>query len=270
MASNSHPHCAWITGAGKGIGRALALRLAEDGWTVAASARTQSDLTALVEAAADLPGKVVAFPLDITDATAVALSVARVERDVGPIDLAVLNAGISQPITASNFDAEAISRIVETNLMGTVHCLAAILPRFLARRSGHVAVIGSLAGYCGLPTAAGYGPTKAALINMCEALKPELDAAGVRMQIVNPGFVETALATGYGVSLPYLISDRAAADTIARGLRSERFEIAFPRRMVWRMKMLQSLPYSLFFAITRRLTPPHPPRPRGARQADGG
>jgi short-subunit dehydrogenase len=244
---------AWITGAGKGIGRALALALARDGWIVAASARSKSDLESLSREAEIALGKIVAFPLDITNPIEITDTVAAIEAEVGRIDLAVLNAGTHIPIQAWTFDASAFRTLVETNLMGTVECLNALLPRFIERGDGRIGVVASVAGYRGLPTAAGYGATKAALINMCEALRPELESTGVTLQLFSPGFVDTPLARKNTFPMPFIVSAEDAAQAILKGLGKRRFEIAFPRRMAFVMKTLRILPDWLFFAITRRM-----------------
>jgi short-subunit dehydrogenase len=246
---------AWVSGAGKGIGRTLALRLAAQGHAVAASARTEADLDSLAAEASGLPGSILPVALDVTDAAAVAAAVERIERAIGPLDLAILNAGTHQPISAKDFDVDVFKTLVDVNLMGTVHCLAAILPGFIARRSGKIAVVSSVAGYRGLPTAAAYGASKAALINMCEALKPELDQAGVALSLINPGFVDTPLTRRNDFPMPFLVSSGEAVDHIMRGLDRGAFEIVFPWRMALAMKLLRVLPYFMFFALTRRMLP---------------
>jgi NAD(P)-dependent dehydrogenase (short-subunit alcohol dehydrogenase family) len=242
---------AWITGAGKGIGRALAQRLVADGWTVAASARTEADLDSL--AAACPPGTVVPFALDVTNALATARTLDAIVERLGLPDLAVLNAGTHKPMPAETFSAQTLRTLVEVNLMGTANCLEVLIPSFIARKAGHIAVVGSVAGYRGLPTAAAYGATKAGVINMCEALKPELARHGVKLSLINPGFVETPLTDRNDFDMPFLIPAEKAADYIARGLGSDRFETAFPRRFAFIMKLLRILPDRLFFALTKRM-----------------
>jgi NAD(P)-dependent dehydrogenase (short-subunit alcohol dehydrogenase family) len=251
MTSETAPRVAWITGAGKGIGRALASRLAADGWTVAVSARTPEDLVSL--AAEGPAGRIHAFPLDVTDLAATEAAVHGIERQLGPLDLVILNAGTHSPMSAETFSIDAFRRLVETNLMGTVNGLAHILPPFIARKRGHIAVVASVAGYRGLPTSAAYGATKAGLINMCEALKPELERHGVRLTLINPGFVETPLTDKNDFPMPFLISVEKAVEYIVRGLDGTAFEIAFPRRFACLMKILRVLPNRLFFALTRRM-----------------
>lgn len=245
----------WITGAGKGLGRALALELARRGWHVAASARTAADLDSLCREASSLPGRIEGFPLDVTDGEAVAHTVAAIEESCGPLATAVLNAGTHIPVSAGHLTAAPFRTLIETNVMGVVHGLAALLPRFIERRAGHIAVVASVAGYRGLPTGAAYGASKAALINMCESLKPELDPLGVRLRLVNPGFVKTPLTDKNPFPMPFLMDVDAAATRLADGLEGSRFEITFPRRFTWLLKALRLLPYPLYFALTRRLVP---------------
>jgi short-subunit dehydrogenase len=243
----------WVTGAGKGIGRAVAADLAARGDTVAISARTASDLHSLAEECRSAPGKIVAFPLDVTDVEAAARVAREIEEKLGPLDVAILNAGTHAPISAREFDAAAVRKLFETNLMGAAHCLDAILPRFIARRGGRIVVVGSVAGYFGMPSAAGYGATKAALINMCEALKPELDRCGVMLQLVNPGFVKTPLTDKNEFKMPFLMEVEDAAHRLCDALDSGAFEVTFPRRFTWILKFVRLLPYPVLFALTRRI-----------------
>lgn len=241
---------AWVTGAGRGIGRALALRLAADGWRVAASARSAEELAAL---AAETAGRVTPFPLDVTDQAAVAATFDAINARLGPLDLVVLNAGTYKPVTAASFSVEAWREMVEVNLLGTVNCLAAVMPSMIRRRGGHIAVVSSLTGYVGLPSASAYGATKAALINMCEALHPELEAEGVRLTLINPGFVDTPLTRRNDFPMPFLMPAEKAVDRIVAGLESGRFEVAFPRRMSFLIRLLALLPHGLRLAVTRRM-----------------
>ena len=246
---------AWVTGAGKGIGRALALKLATRGWTVAVSARTEQDLLSLAAAASGLPGAIVPVVLDTVDVIATAAAVQRIQQEIGALNLAILNAGTHCAISAQNFDPAVVKSLMDVNFLGTVNCLSAILPSFIERHSGKIAVVASVAGYRGLPTAAAYGATKAALINMCEALKPELDRLGIGLTLVNPGFVDTPLTRKNKFPMPFIISADEAADIILRGLDKGRFEIVFPWRMAVAMKLLRILPYPVAFWLTRKMLP---------------
>ena len=243
---------AWVTGAGSGIGRALAKRLAVDGWMVAASARTAHDLDAL---AAEVPGRITSFQLDVTDERACAKTVERIETSLGPIALAVFNAGSYFPTTADDFSVANFRKTVDVNLMGEVNCMGPVAPLMVKRRAGHIVIMASLTGFIGLPTAASYGATKAALISMAQAFRPDFERYGVAITVVNPGFVKTPATDKNDFPMPFLIGVDEAVEHIVRGLRSKRFEISFPWQMTLLIKLLASLPNGLKFAITRKMIP---------------
>ncbi len=244
---------AWITGASSGIGRALAL--ARRGVTIAASAQSHEGLEDLAREAGEGAARILPTPLDVADRSAVgAAAEAAIRVFHGPPDLAVLNAGIFLPMSAEGFDAARFREQVEVNLMGTVHMLEALLPAYLAARHGHIAIVASVAGYRGLPTSAAYGATKAALINLAESLKYDLDGARVKLQLVNPGFIKTPLTDKNQFKMPFLMPVEKAVERMIAGMASNRFEITFPRRFTWQLKLLRLLPYQLYFAITRRRT----------------
>lgn len=235
----------WITGASTGIGREIALQLARAGVAVAASARSADKLSGL-------GAGIRAFPLDVTDPQAIRETAARIEREMGPIDLAIMAAGTYSPVDIDNFDPANFQHTMGANYFGVVGCLSALLPLMLSRKSGHVAWVASVAGYRGLPKAAAYGPTKAALINLAECLKPELGLRGVSVSVINPGFIETPLTKQNDFPMPFLMqADEAARLTIA-GLARGRFEIAYPWRFVAILKFARVLPYSLFFWLVGR------------------
>lgn len=242
---------AWITGASSGIGHALALRMARSGMRVAASARRPEELDALARQAHGI----LPVPLDVTDRDGCNAAVPLIEAELGPIDQAVFCAGTHTPMRATDFCADAFATLAATNLTGTANVLAPAMHSMMTRRRGRIAIISSLAGYIGLPTAAAYGATKAALINMAEALRPDLARHGVTLQLVCPGFVETPLTAKVSFEMPFLMPVETAIDALMRGLASDRFEIVFPRRLAWLMKLLRLMPYPLAFAVTRRLLP---------------
>jgi short-subunit dehydrogenase len=244
----------WITGASSGIGEALALRLARAGHEVAASARSADRLARLGDQAREAEGRIHPYPLDVTDRPAAAALLAEIERELGPLDTAVLAAGTHHPVSAGDFKAADLARLVEVNLIGTANCLEPLLRTMLARRRGRIAIVSSVAGYRGLPTAAYYGATKAALINLAEALKFDLDRSGVTMQLIDPGFVRTPLADKNEFPMPFLIPAEQAAERIARGLESTSFEITFPRRFTYLLKLLRCLPYRLYFPLVAWVT----------------
>jgi NAD(P)-dependent dehydrogenase (short-subunit alcohol dehydrogenase family) len=250
----------WVTGASQGIGRALALGLAARGDRVAISARGADALAELAQAHPGLRPE----PLDVTDAAATASAIARIEAAQGPIDLAVLNAGVYRPLPGGLAAPEVFAEHMAVNYQGVVNGLCAILPGMRERRRGQIALVASVAGYRGLPQAAAYGPTKAALINLAETLRLELRGTGVDLRLVNPGFVATRLTAQNRFAMPALLTPEQAARAILGGLDGRRFEIAFPWAFVAWMRLLRHLPYALYFPLVARLTGldrPDPDRP---------
>jgi NAD(P)-dependent dehydrogenase (short-subunit alcohol dehydrogenase family) len=245
---------AWVVGASSGIGKAVALELARRGWTVAISARREEELIRIVGEAAGLPGRIVAFPLDVTDGEAAARVFGAVEAAMGPVALVFLNAGIAPYVQAPNLDLGAIRKVIDVNLYGVFAGLAAALPAMAARGRGQIAVTASVAGYHGLPRAAAYGSTKAAVIYLCEALRFDCARLGIHLQVVNPGFVRTPLTDKNDFPMPTIIGEEEAAKRTVDGFESARFEIAYPRRLAVVLKLVGALPYRLYFWLVGRTT----------------
>lgn len=249
------PGVVWITGAGSGIGRALAIRYLRAGATVVGTSRRLETLESISADARGAGGKFHALPADMTDGVAVSALVARIENDIGPIRLAVFNAGTHIPSPGKAFRADTVRALLDSNVMTVANGLEAVLPAMLARRSGQVAINASLAGYGGLPLASAYGATKAALINMAESLKLDLENSGVAVRLISPGFVKTPLTDRNTFPMPFLMPVENAAERLWRGLDFERgFEIAFPWQFAMILKILRLLPYALYFPLVRKVT----------------
>lgn len=247
--------CAWITGASSGIGRGLALALAEDGWTVAVTARSADALEELGREAEALSGSVLAFPGDVRDAAAMRACLDHITEVAGPVALCVANAGVYLPQDGLAGNSEEWQRTIDINLTGTVNVVLPVIDRMNTRGRGQIAIVSSVAGYRGLPTSAAYGATKAALINMAEALKFDLDRAGIRIQVINPGFVDTPATKANPFPMPYLMTVEQAVAEIRKGLADTKlFEIAFPGSFVRRLKLLRLLPYRIYFRLVGKAT----------------
>ena len=244
---------AWITGASSGIGRATALELARRGWQVAATARSSALLEALALEALALEGqgRIHPFVCDVTDATAMASCLGRIEEMHGPVALAFLNAGISVHSRAPELDLASMRRIVEVNIMGAFNALAPLIARMAARQNGQIALCASVAGYGGLPYAAAYCASKAAAINAAVSLAIECAPLGIKVQCVCPGFVDTPLTKKNDFPMPFMIGAEDAGRRIADGLGRSRFEIAFPRRMAWLLKAANLLPHDIYIRLFR-------------------
>ncbi len=242
---------AWVTGASGGIGRALTLRLANKGWTVFATARSADDLKALAGEVTG-SGKIIPLPGDVTDAETMASHVATITKE-GPLALSVLNAGIYTPMRAQNFESTTASKMLNVNLGGVTNCLDPVLKTMIDQKTGHVAVTASVAGYRGLPDAAVYSATKAGLIAMCEALAMDLVDLGVRISVINPGFVETEATSVNSFKMPFLMSPDEAARRIVEGLERPGFEIVFPRRFALILRAIGLLPNRAYIWTIRKM-----------------
>ena len=239
----------WIIGASFGIGRAFAELCSSRGAKVIASARSADALDDM----ASEDENIVALPFDATSADEVSGAVARIETDGLLPDLTLYNAGFYEPVTSWRVDADLFATHMAVNYLGAVYVLSELLPPLAARGKGHVALVASLSGYCGLPKAAAYGPSKAALISLCESMKLETDAAGLDLSVVNPGFVDTRMTAKNDFRMPHLMKPAEAAREIYDGLARKQFEVAFPKAFVRRLKFARLLPYGLYFRLMKRL-----------------
>lgn len=240
---------AWITGASTGIGRELALKLAGQGVRVAASARSTDKLADLVKASPSI----LAVPVDVTDRAAIAAAHAEISAALGKIDLAILNAGVWHPQDARRFDAGRAAESMAVNYNGIANALEPLIPAMVARGKGQIALVASVAGYRGLPKAAAYAPTKAAVISLAETLRIELAPHGVVVSVVNPGFVETPMTAVNKFPMPFIVKADDAAERIVRGLERGKFEIAFPWQLVSLLKALRVMPNAIYLRLAGRL-----------------
>lgn len=244
---STQPSVAWLVGASSGIGQALAFSLAAAGWKVAISARRIEPLQAM-QARNPL---LTPYPLDVTDAQSLHEAAAAITRELGDIELCVLNAGDYTPMPLDAFDPALFRKLCEVNYLGMVNGLDAILPLMLARGRGQILLTASIAGYRGLPKSAPYSASKAAVISLAESLHLELKARGVLLRVVNPGFVRSPLTDKNDFKMPFLMEAEDAAQAIMRDLPRQNFEIAFPKRFAYLMKLLRLLPYWLYFKLTK-------------------
>ena len=238
----------WITGASAGIGRAVAMEYAARGWTVYATARREAPLQAL---AAETQGRVIPVPGDVTSLSDMQAAVARVTAE-DPLALAILNAGIYHPMRAQTFSAEKARQTFDVNLTGVANGLEPVLQHMIGRASGHIALIASVAGYRGLPNAVAYSPTKAGLIAMAEALAMDLVDLGVRISVVNPGFVETEATSVNDFDMPMLLQPDDAARRIVDGLARPGFEIRFPWQFAGFLRAVGLLPNRAYIWAVRK------------------
>jgi len=240
----------WVIGASSGIGAETARALLQRGARVALSARNADALHNV----AGENAQAIVLPLDITDAASVLRARDELLAQWGGIDLGLVVAGGYQKMRADDFDLATAKQLVELNVNGVLHCLNAMLPTLLAQGRGGIGIVSSVAGLSGLPQALIYGPTKAALINLCESLYLDLHARGIGVTLINPGFVATPLTAKNEFSMPALISAETAAQEILRGIERGEFHIHFPKRFTNWLRLLRLLPYRWYFYLIHKVT----------------
>jgi short-subunit dehydrogenase len=233
-----------ITGASSGIGAALAVEMARRGHDVGLVARRRDALDRVAEEVRSLGRRAVVAAADVTDRDAVRAAVARCEEELGPIDVAVANAGGGGKNPAAAFDALGATAVMRLNLDGALFLFEAVLPGMLARGRGHLVGVSSIAGHFGIPGAGVYSASKAALHRVLEAFAVELRSTGIAVTTVNPGFVDTPLVARNTNPMPFRWSADRAARVIATGIERRRRLVEFP------------LPLRLVAALGRRLPSP--------------
>lgn len=177
-----------VTGASRGIGRTIVRHLANEGVKLVLAARSASELD---DVAREVPGAL-ACPTDVSSEPALAALVQRAEREIGPVDLVVNNAGIELTQHYERAATEDLRSIVDVNLVGPMILTRLVLPGMLLRGRGHVVNVASMAGKSGPPFVAAYAATKAGLIGLTQSLRAELHGRGVGVSVVCPGFVSEA------------------------------------------------------------------------------
>lgn len=242
----------WVVGASSGIGAALAQALLAAGARVALSAR-RADRLAMV--AGKAPNARV-LPLDVTSNTQWQSALADLMAVWGGIDQLVICAADYHPVRAWTLDATDLRRSIDINLSGAMTGIAMVLPDMLARGQGAISLVASVAGLTGLPQALVYGPTKAGLINFAEALYLDVKPRGLAVHLINPGFVDTPLTRQNDFPMPALLTPGQAASAILAGMSAGKFDIHFPKRFTFWLRLLRCLPYGLRFRILAKVAPP--------------
>ncbi|MBS8228514.1 SDR family NAD(P)-dependent oxidoreductase [Vannielia litorea] len=234
----------WVVGASEGLGRAVAEKLHAAGAELVLSARSEDRLRDLADT---LDGAEV-ITVDVTDDT----SVQAAAETAGSVDGLLYCVGAYEPMKATEWKTDAVLTMAETNFLGSIRVLGAVLPGFVARDAGRVVLVGSLSGFRGLPGAIGYGASKAGLMHLAENLLADLHGTGVTVQRVNPGFIDTRLTRKNDFKMPQLMQPEAAAEKVMEAIRSGRFSTSFPSPFSWLFTAGRYLPLSWFQRVFRR------------------
>ena len=239
----------WITGASSGIGKALAIKFANNGWQVAASARRKDLLEELNKHNTNISS----FPLDVKNSSETKKVFQNIIEKFKIVDIVIFCTGMHDPDGEKKLNEEKIREIMETNFFGTLNCIMAVNSFFREKKNGHIAIVSSVAGYRGLPAASGYCASKAALISLAESLYFDFKRKNVKVSLISPGFIKTPLTDKNKFPMPMIKSAEYAAEKIFIGLtKKNAFEIHFPKSFTMFVKLLKIMPNWLFFWLVEK------------------
>jgi len=239
----------WITGGSSGIGKALAYKFADEGWQVALSARREELLNEISKS----NNNIHSFPLDVLDVEKCKEVFNKIVSKFENIDIAVFSAGIHDPNSERKLNLESIRKIMETNFFGTMNSINSVYNYFKEKKSGHISIVSSVAGYRGLPIAGAYCASKSALISYAESLYFDMKRFNVRVSVINPGFIKTPMTDQNPFPMPMIASPEFAAEEMFKGLtKSKSFEIHFPKKFTFIMKILKIMPNWLYLKLIKK------------------
>ena len=241
----------WITGGSTGIGKALAIKFAKEGWNVAISARRENLLNEISERNENIFG----FPLDVTNKSQCREVFSTIKNKFESIDICFFSTGTWNPKKEKDIDVEQIEDVFKVNFFGTLNSIKAVEEYFKARKNGTITIVSSIAGYRGLPNSTGYGPSKSALNNLAESLYFDFKRSNVRVCLVSPGFIKTPMTDKNDFKMPFLKSTEYAAEKIYDGLiNKNNFEIHFPKSLTLILKIFSFLPSKIYFNLIGKMT----------------
>ena len=241
----------WITGGGTGIGKAVAIKFANQGWKVAISGRREN----ILKEVEDINPNIKSFPLDVNDKRKCFEIMNNIKDEFGDIDICFFSTGTWDPKKEREIDVEQIEKVFKVNFFGTLNCIKSVEDHFRNRKNGIITIVSSIAGYKGLPNSTGYGPSKAALNNLAESLYFDFGRYNVRVCLVSPGFIKTPMTDKNDFKMPFLKTPEYSADKIYNGLiNSNKFEIHFPKSLTLILKFFKIIPDRLYFYLVKKMT----------------
>ncbi len=227
-----------VTGASEGIGASLTKVLVENGWEVIGISRNSKKLNLLKNNLLVNNHLLKTFSCDVRDLDKLRLIASKNKTP----ELLILNAGIYNPVDASKNNIETYKKHLDVNYLGVLNSYEAFLPKMLYKENGHIIIMSSISGWIGLPKAAAYGPTKAALRSFAQSVRYDLYEKGIKIQLCSPGFVETPATSLNDFYMPGLMKADEAAKIIYKYMYTDKFEFSFPLIFSCFMKFLSLLP----------------------------
>ena len=232
----------WVTGASSGIGKAVAEKFAKENWKVAISARREELLNDMAK-----NSNIFAYPMDVTDQNKTQETFRRILKDFGEIDLCIFSSGTYERKSEKGLSVENVKKVIDVNFIGVVACVKSVQEYFQNKKSGHISIVSSPVGYRGLPKSSGYTASKASLNNFTQGIYFDFKKYNVRVTLISPGFIKTALTDKNEFKMPFLKDTKYAAEKIYDGLVNKKsFEIIFPPQIAFIYKIFQILPNRVY------------------------
>ncbi|WP_176736687.1 SDR family NAD(P)-dependent oxidoreductase [Oligoflexus tunisiensis] len=246
---------AFVTGASTGLGHELARQLVQAGYDVALVARRFALLEALKKELDPLGRRVLVIAADVSRWEDIKGAVDRTEKELGPIDLLIANAGVSLDAPLKRFNVAEARLVYEVNVIGLMQTVAAVLPYFMERKRGHIVGVSSLAAYLSFPRSTVYCSSKAAVSSYLEGLRIELMPLKIPVTTICPGFVRTPMTQKNKFKMPFLLDAPDAVRIMMRGIEARKATVHFPSSLAVIVQLLRLVPKPLFRQVLLRLRP---------------
>jgi short-subunit dehydrogenase len=234
-----------ITGGNSGVGKALAMYYAGLGASLAITGRDISRLQETAREISEISGKEPLMKaLDVKDQTAMREFILEADSKM-PLDIVIANAGISGDLGGGKTSEEIAKEIMATNFMGVLNTIFPAAEVMTKRKNGQIAVVSSIAGFFGLPSAPAYSASKAAVNSYCDGLRPHLKRSGIHLTLICPGFIDTPLVKENPFPMPFIMSADKAATIIASGIEKKKKLLAFPLPMKIMAILMKVMPTAM-------------------------
>ena len=239
---------AFVTGVSDGIGAAFTKILLQNGWEVIGISRNEQKLNSFKKSINSISNVFKSYKCDVQNIE----KLKKIANENNAVTLLFLNAGIYNPIDSSKSNLEIYKEHINVNLLGVINCYEAFLPKMLEEGDGKIIIMSSISGWIGLPKAAAYGPTKAALRSFAQSIRYDLKPKGISVQVCSPGFVETSATSVNDFYMPGLMKVENAAKLIFKNMFKKKFEFSFPFIFSLLMRILSVLPDKLSSFLIRK------------------
>ncbi len=237
-----------ITGASDGIGAAFTKLLIKNDWNVIGISRSSRKLKEISKCFPSNEQSFKYYSCDVQDFT----KLKKIAKEIEVPDLLFLNAGIYSPVNASEINLDIYKNHLNINYLGVLNSYEAFLPSLIKKKNGHIIIMSSLSGWIGLPKAAAYGPTKAALRSFAQSARYDLNPIGIKVQLCSPGFVETQATSINNFYMPGLMNVDEAAKLIFKYMDTKKFEFFFPFTFSIFMKVFSFLPDKISYYLIKK------------------